>query len=88
MVNFSDYYYTDTFKEGVKNYLGKVDGTWTYISAEGRTIDRVKFEEFKTAFYELQGWDTASGYPTRATLESLDMKYVADELEAKGKLGS
>jgi aldehyde:ferredoxin oxidoreductase len=88
IVKFSEYYYTDTFKENGKNYLGKVDGAWTQISAEGRTIDRVKFEEFKTAFYELQGWDTTSGYPTRATLESLDMKYVADELEAKGKLGA
>ncbi len=62
--------------------------TWTFISAEGRTVDRVKFEEFKTAFYALQGWDTASGYPTRAALESLGMKSVADELEAKGKLGA
>ncbi|MBN2105947.1 MAG: aldehyde:ferredoxin oxidoreductase [Deltaproteobacteria bacterium] len=88
MVNFSEFYYTNTCKDAAKNYFGKVDGTWTYISAEGRTVDRVKFEEFKTAFYELQGWDTASGYPTRATLESLGMKDVADELSAKGKLGS
>lgn len=35
-----------------------------------------------------EGWDTATGYPTRNTLQSLDMAYVADELEAQGKLGA
>jgi hypothetical protein len=28
-----------------------------------------------------------SGYPTRDTLKSLDLSYVADELEKHGKLG-
>jgi deoxyhypusine synthase len=28
-----------------------------------------------------------SGYPTRDTLKSLDLAYVADELEKHGKLG-
>ena len=56
--------------------------------SDASPIDRVKFEGFKTAFYKLQGWNTASGYPTRVTLESLDMKNVADELEAKNKLGA
>jgi aldehyde:ferredoxin oxidoreductase len=51
-----------------------------------RTLDRDKFDEFKTRFYELQGWDAATGYPTRATLESLGLGYVADELERNGKL--
>ncbi|MCX5900940.1 MAG: aldehyde:ferredoxin oxidoreductase, partial [Proteobacteria bacterium] len=88
MVNFADYVYTVPFDKKTKDYFGKVDGTWAFINAEGRTVDRQKFEEFKTAFYELQGWDTASGYPTRATLESLGMQNVADELGLKGKLGA
>ena len=88
IVNFSEYYYTVPFDKNTKDYFGKVGGAWTFISAEGRTVDRVKFEEFKTAFYTLQGWDTASGYPTRPTLEALDMKNVADELALKGKLGA
>ena len=46
-----------------------------------------KFDEFKTRFYKLQGWDTTSGYPTRDTLKSLDLSYVAEELEKHGKLG-
>jgi len=42
-----------------------------------------KFEDFKTKFYELEGWDVKTGWPTRETLESLDLDYVADELEEK-----
>ena len=53
----------------------------------GRKLDKGTFEEFKTRFYKLQGWDTATGYPTRGTLESMDLAYVADELEKNDKLG-
>ena len=66
---------------------GKEDGKWGFYGYSQRTLDRDKFDEFKTRFYELQGWDTATGYPTRATLESLALGYVADELEKNGKLG-
>jgi aldehyde:ferredoxin oxidoreductase len=66
---------------------GKEDGQWGFYGYSQRTLDRGKFDEFKTRFYELQGWDTATGYPTRATLESLGLGYVADELEENGKLG-
>ena len=51
-------------------------------------MEKDKFEEFKTRYYQLEGWDTATGYPTRSSLEALGLGYVADELEAKGKLGS
>jgi hypothetical protein len=34
-----------------------------------------------------QGWDESSGYPKRNTLESLELGYVADELEKNEKLG-
>jgi aldehyde:ferredoxin oxidoreductase len=66
---------------------GKENGKWGFYSCSDRTLDRDKFDEFKTRFYRLQGWDTATGYPTRATLESLGLGYVADELEKNGKLG-
>ena len=66
---------------------GKENGKWGYHGYPQRTLDRDRFEEFKTRFYELQGWDPASGYPTRATLKSLGLDYVADELEQSGKLG-
>jgi len=31
-------------------------------------------------YYEVRGWDKKSGAPSRAKLEELGLKYVADEL--------
>ena len=66
---------------------GQEDGKWGFYGYSERTLDRDKFDEFKTRFYELQGWDTSTGYPTRVALESLGLGYVAAELEKHGKLG-
>lgn len=66
----------------------KVDGVWDYSTCLGRTLDREKWEGVKTRFFELEGWDPATGWPTRATLEALDLAAVADELDAAGKLGA
>ncbi len=91
MVHFVDNVYEKwpTFALEVPNaYMpGKEDGKWDYYGYSKRKLDKNKFEEFKTRFYSLQGWDTSSGYPKRSTLESLNMDYVADELEQLGKLG-
>jgi aldehyde:ferredoxin oxidoreductase len=66
---------------------GKESGKWGYFGYSYRTLDRGGFDRFKTHFYELQGWDPTTGYPTRETLESLGLGHVADELEMNGKLG-
>jgi aldehyde:ferredoxin oxidoreductase len=67
---------------------GRRNGRWDYLHYEGgRVIDREKFEEFKTRFYEEEGWDPDTGFPTRATLSGLGLGYVADDLDAGGKLG-
>jgi aldehyde:ferredoxin oxidoreductase len=87
MVKYADYIYDIPGGNKEKNYLVKKDGAWTASDIEPRTVNRQKFEEFKTLFYKLQGWDTATGYPTRATLESLGLDYVADELEKNDRLG-
>jgi aldehyde:ferredoxin oxidoreductase len=49
-------------------------------------MDREDMELAKTLLYKEMGWDETTGAPTRATLERLDMGYVADELEEKGFL--
>ena len=87
MVHFADYVYKVPAE---KEYIrpGRENGEWKYINAAGRIIDKEKFEEFKTRFYELEGWDSATGWPKRSTLEELDLGFVADELEANGKLGA
>ena len=50
-------------------------------------FDKTKFDSFKTLFYGVEGWDTATGRPTRAGLEADGLGYVADVLEGKGRLG-
>jgi aldehyde:ferredoxin oxidoreductase len=49
-------------------------------------IDKAKFEALKDRYYKLRGWDVTTGWPTRAKLEELGLKYVADELANIGKL--
>ncbi|MDP6636783.1 MAG: aldehyde ferredoxin oxidoreductase N-terminal domain-containing protein [Phycisphaerae bacterium] len=86
MVRFSDPMYLRPGR--ADPVLGLKDGKWQRLDVSKRRLDRAGFEKFKTRFYKLQGWDTATGYPTRATLESLKLGYVADELEKNGKLGA
>ncbi len=63
------------------------NGTWAFKDNLGRTLDRNRFEEWKTLYFEMEGWDGRSGWPTRNTLEDLGLKKVADELQAGGRLG-
>jgi aldehyde:ferredoxin oxidoreductase len=49
-------------------------------------IDKAKFEALKDRYYKLRGWDVNTGWPTRAKLEELGLKDVADELAGMGKL--
>ncbi|MFC1994993.1 aldehyde ferredoxin oxidoreductase family protein [Chloroflexota bacterium] len=53
------------------------DGAFVPVT---RTLDRGKFEKLKDAYYMERGWDLKTGIPTRAKLEELDLKDVADAL--------
>jgi aldehyde:ferredoxin oxidoreductase len=64
------------------------NGEWSYKSVAGRMLDRDRVEEWKTKFFELEGWDTTTGWPKRETLSELGLDHVADELEAQDKLGA
>ncbi len=66
---------------------GREHGEWKYLQVNGRTVDEQKFEEWKTKFYQLEGWDPESGWPTAATLWGVGLPKVAAELESRGKLG-
>jgi len=50
------------------------------IDAAGRRYRREDLEKAKDAYYQLLGWDVKTGIPTRATLERLGLKKMADEL--------
>jgi aldehyde:ferredoxin oxidoreductase len=88
MVQFADYIYTIPVGDKDIRWVSNKDGEWIAINIEPRIVDKQKFEEFKTGFYELQGWDPATGYPKRSTLKSLGLGYVADELDKNGTLGN
>ena len=64
-----------------------LDGAWRYDAMPDRMWNEDGVEQFKTHFYEREGWNTSNGWPTRATLEGLGLKNAADKLEANGKLG-
>lgn len=64
------------------------DGEWKFKNVAGRMLDREKVEKVKTMFFEFEGWDPKTGWPTRESLEKLGLDTVADELEKVGKLGS
>ena len=94
MVHFSEYIYNKPFKPDIRDYgvpdykvPCRQNGKWAFVDVSNRAIDKEKFEGFKTRFYELQGWDPASGFPTAKTLSDLGLDYVAKELDANGKLG-
>ncbi len=49
-------------------------------SSEG-AVEREKHFEMVKEYYKDHGYDPEYGIPTRKTLEDLDLKYVADEIE-------
>ena len=51
-------------------------------------LSKAKMDDFKTTYYQLEGWDTKTGRPKRSTLEKLGLKFVADELAKRGRLGA
>ena len=65
----------------------KENGKWHYSPNLGRTLDRTRFEDWKTEYYKFEGWDPETGWPTEKTLKSLGLEKVARELKENKKLG-
>jgi aldehyde:ferredoxin oxidoreductase len=51
---------------------------------KGEAFAQDEFEKMLDHFYRLRGWNKKTGIPTRDKLESLELQYVADNLEALG----
>jgi aldehyde:ferredoxin oxidoreductase len=49
-------------------------------SFRGNVLDRVKYERMRAEYYQLRGWDAATGLQTASGLADLDMSDVAEEL--------
>jgi len=66
-----------------------VTGEWLFEypeKSDGTHLNKELFNSILDSYYEARGWDKATGRPTRITLEMLDLKDVADELQTLGKL--
>ncbi len=61
------------FKEPLKG--GKSDGI---------VLDQAELDAALDQYYAMAGWDVGTGVPTRATLESLDLGWIADQLDQAG----
>ncbi|NLT68897.1 MAG: hypothetical protein GXX84_20100, partial [Acidobacteria bacterium] len=74
---------------GFTNNLPVYDGTsWKWQNCVDLYFDDKGVETWKGHYYKLEGWDPETGYPKRASLESLGLKRVADILQKNGKLGA
>ena len=69
--------------ESVIRYFTEIE---TSQAAEKRALDPVKFVALLERYYTLVGWDVKTGWPTRAKLESLGLKDIADKLAEVNKL--
>ena len=56
------------------------------ISQAGKVVGKDKFEEMKSEYYGLRGWNVDTGVPTRENLAELKLDDVADDLEGRGIL--
>ena len=54
------------------------------ISRLGKTLDRGEFEKMKDEYYRLRGWDTETGFPTKAKLQELGLDDIVSDLEKRG----
>jgi aldehyde:ferredoxin oxidoreductase len=58
------------------------------VSRRGEVVDREKWEDLKTEYYQLRRWDPATGLQTGKILEELDLIEVADDLDERGLLAA
>ncbi len=48
---------------------------------DGISLDDAELEQAKDWYYAMSGWDVATGIPTRAKLEELELGWIADDLK-------
>jgi aldehyde:ferredoxin oxidoreductase len=53
------------------------------VSRKGAKIDRKDFENLKSEYYALRGWDVVSGLPAEKKLRELDLADIAADLKAR-----
>ncbi len=77
-------FFTTPLKGNAMNPKAQAPGKDGEITSRvGVVVDRAEFERMKDEYYELRGWDVASGLQTRKKLEELDLPEVAQALGGK-----
>lgn len=85
--SIDDYNFTTPLKADFGNPNCIVPGkNGEVFSRKGMVVDRSEFEKMKGEFYQIRGWDVASGLQRRAQLEQLNLGDVALKLESEGLL--
>jgi aldehyde:ferredoxin oxidoreductase len=51
-------------------------------------VDRERFEKMKDEYYQLRGWDVASGLQTKAKLKELGLQDIVANISDKSDEGS
>ena len=49
----------------------------------GLVIERDRFEKMKDEFYELRGWDVATGLHTEKQLKALDLEDISEAMKER-----
>ena len=62
------------------------NGQWDYKNVVPRNLNRDRVEEWKSIFYELEGWDVNTGNPLKSTLEAMGLQSVINVLQENDKL--
>lgn len=90
MENFTGYYYRPGASYcGYATELPIYDGSkWDWQDCRELYFTREGVEQWKTHFYDIEGWNEDTGCPERQTLEDLGMKDVADFLQSRKMLGA
>ena len=84
-----DYYHNVPLRKGELhlNVNGLAPGRNGEVTSKvGTVVDKDKFEDMKSEYYELRGWDVETGLPTRAKLAELQLDDVAADLAGRGLL--
>ncbi len=50
---------------------------------KGMTVDKDEFENLKSEYYDIRGWDIETGLPKKIKLDELKLTDIAEELEAR-----
>ena len=77
---------TRTTDETIVPYLTYPEVKPNPFTGERVAANPAKFERLMDEYYDLRGWDRATGWPTRAALEGLGMRDIADDLARNGKI--